>query len=253
MNRAPSRLVTRRTFLSTLVTAPILAGLYAWRIIEDRVLPYATLVAGNGLVFYVMRLRTDAGPSWEVWVAGADGLDLIRSLIGQAPAWLKPGGLLLMECGAGQDEAIIEMLTDIHASGDNGSRFIAAAKSGQPLKVYGEGQQTRCFGYVRDTIEALVRLQNCSAARGQVFNVGGTEEISILDLARKVIEILRSKSAIEFIPYSQAYEPGFDDMRRRKPVVDKLAATVDFRPGTSLQTIIELTAAAMGNEPDSAQ
>ena len=62
-------------------------------------------------------------------------------------------------------------------------RFIGAARSGQPLKVYGDGQQTRCFCYVRDTVEALLRLQNCQAARGQVFNVGGTEEISIKDLA----------------------------------------------------------------------
>jgi UDP-glucose 4-epimerase len=124
-------------------------------------------------------------------------------------------------------------------------RFIAAARSGRPLKVYGEGQQTRCFGYVRDTVEALVRLQSCPAARGQVFNIGGTEEISILDLARRVREILRSQSAIELVPYSQAYEPGFDDMRRRKPVVDKLATTIGFRPSTSLQAIIELTAAAM--------
>ncbi|MCX6926475.1 MAG: GDP-mannose 4,6-dehydratase [Verrucomicrobia bacterium] len=123
-------------------------------------------------------------------------------------------------------------------------RFIAAAKSGQPLKVYGDGQQTRCFGYVRDTIEALVRLQNCTAARGQVFNVGGTEEISIRDLAARVIKILASKSAVEFIPYKQAYAPGFDDMRRRKPLVEKLAATIGFRPGTPLHTIIELTAAA---------
>jgi len=124
-------------------------------------------------------------------------------------------------------------------------RFIGAAKSGHPLKVYGDGQQTRCFGYVRDTVEALVRLQNCTAARGQVFNVGGTEEISIQDLAARVIEILGSKSAVEFVPYNQAYEPGFDDMRRRKPVVEKLAATIGFRPRTPLQTIIELTAAAM--------
>jgi UDP-glucose 4-epimerase len=124
-------------------------------------------------------------------------------------------------------------------------RFIGAAMSGQPLKVYGDGQQTRCFGYVRDTVEALVRLQNCAAARGQVFNVGGTEEISIRNLAAKVIGILGSKSEVEFIPYNQAYEPGFDDMRRRKPVVDKLAGAIDFRPGTPLQTIIELTAAAM--------
>jgi UDP-glucose 4-epimerase len=124
-------------------------------------------------------------------------------------------------------------------------RFIAAARSGQPLQVYGDGQQTRCFCYVRDTVEALVRLQRCVAARGQVFNVGSTEEISMRELAERVIATLRSKSAIELVPYSQAYEPGFDDMRRRKPVVEKLAATVGFRPQTQLQTIIELTAAGM--------
>ena len=124
-------------------------------------------------------------------------------------------------------------------------RFIAAARSGQPLRVYGDGRQTRCFCYVRDTVEAMVRLQGCPAARGQVFNVGGTEEINMRDLAGKVIEILGSKSAIEYVPYSQAYEPGFDDMRRRKPVVEKLAAAVGFRPRTGLQTIIELTAAAL--------
>ena len=124
-------------------------------------------------------------------------------------------------------------------------RFIAAARSGQPLRVYGDGRQTRCFCYVLDTVEALVRLQGCVAARGQVFNVGSTEEISIRDLARKVIESLRSESAIELVPYSQAYEPGFDDMRRRKPVVEKLDGTVGFRPRTGLQTIIELTAGAL--------
>ena len=124
-------------------------------------------------------------------------------------------------------------------------RFVGAAKSGQPLKVYGDGQQTRCFCHVSDTVEALVRLQNCRAARGQVFNVGGTEELSIQNLALRVIEILGSKSAVEYIPYNQAYEPGFDDMRRRRPVVEKLAATIGFRPNTPLQTIIELTAAAM--------
>ena len=128
-------------------------------------------------------------------------------------------------------------------------RFIAAARRGEPLKVYGDGRQTRCFCYVLDTVEALVRLVNCPQARGQVFNVGSTEEIAIGDLAAKVIQILGSHSAIELIPYSQAYEPGFDDMRRRKPVVDKLAATVGFRPGTSLQRIIELTAAAMTPVP----
>jgi UDP-glucose 4-epimerase len=120
-------------------------------------------------------------------------------------------------------------------------RFIAAAKSGQPLKVYGDGQQTRCFCYVRDTVEALVRLQNCVAARGQVFNVGGTEEISMQNLANRVIELMGSQSTVEFVPYNQAYEPGFEDMRRRKPVVDKLAATIGFHPCTPLHAIIALT------------
>jgi UDP-glucose 4-epimerase len=121
-------------------------------------------------------------------------------------------------------------------------RFLAAAREGRPLRVYGDGRQSRCFCYVRDTVEALVRLQNCPAARGQIFNVGTTEEIAILDLARLVIEILGSKSTIELVPYGSAYEPGFDDMRRRKPVIDKLAAAIQFRPATSLRAIIELTA-----------
>ena len=124
-------------------------------------------------------------------------------------------------------------------------RFIGAARRGRPLKVYGDGRQTRCFCYVRDTVEALVRLQHCRAARGQVFNVGSTEEISIRDLAGRVIEILKSKSAVEFVPYSQAYEPGFDDMRRRKPVIEKLATIIGFQPSTSLEQTIRLTAASV--------
>jgi UDP-glucose 4-epimerase len=122
-------------------------------------------------------------------------------------------------------------------------RFIAAARAGQPLKVHSDGLQTRCFCHVADTVEALVRLQNHPAARGEVFNVGGTEEISILALAQKVIEILGSKSSIEFVPYDSAFTPGFEDMRRRKPVVDKLFQAIGFRPSTPLRKIIELTAA----------
>lgn len=121
-------------------------------------------------------------------------------------------------------------------------RFIAAAKLGQPLRVYGDGRQTRCFCFVGDTVEALVRLQNCPEAIGQIFNVGSTEEITIRELAETVIEALRSKSKIELIPYSDAYAPGFEDMRRRRPVIKKLAAVIGFEPATSLWTIIELTA-----------
>ena len=121
-------------------------------------------------------------------------------------------------------------------------RFIAAAKEGKPLKVYGDGLQTRCFCYVADTVEALVRLLKCQDARGNIFNIGGTEEISIRDLAQRVVKIMGSTSSIEYIPYADAYEPGFEDMRRRKPVVEKLAAATGFRPKTTLEEIIRLTA-----------
>ncbi len=125
-------------------------------------------------------------------------------------------------------------------------RFIAAAKAGEPLKVYGDGRQTRCFCWVHDAVEAIMRLQNLPAARGQIFNVGSTEEISIADLAQTVITTLGSHSKVEFLPYQEAYGAGFDDMRRRKPVVDKLSTTTGFRPPTSLQEIIRRTATANG-------
>jgi UDP-glucose 4-epimerase len=121
-------------------------------------------------------------------------------------------------------------------------RFIAAAKSGEALRVFGDGKQSRCFCYVLDTVEALVRLQNSPAARGHIFNIGGTEEVTIHELAQRIIETLGSKSKVEFIPYSEAYAPGFDDMRRRKPVVEKLAKTTGFHPQTSLADIIRRTA-----------
>ncbi len=123
-------------------------------------------------------------------------------------------------------------------------RFITAAKANGPLKVYGDGAQTRCFCYVSDAVEALVRLQNCPAARGQVFNVGSTEEISIRDLALRVINVLDSKSEVELVAYNQAYAPGFDDMRRRKPELEKLARVTGFRPAISLKEIIQRTSRA---------
>jgi UDP-glucose 4-epimerase len=121
-------------------------------------------------------------------------------------------------------------------------RFIAAAKKNEPLKVFGDGKQTRCFCLVNDVVEALVRLQDCRKARGEIFNIGGTEEVSMLELARLVVKTLGSKSKIELVPYDRAYAPGFDDMRRRKPLVEKLERFVKFRPGTTLREIIKLTA-----------
>lgn len=121
-------------------------------------------------------------------------------------------------------------------------RFIAAAKCGEPLRVFGDGSQTRCFCYVGDAVEALVRLQNCPAARGEIFNVGSTEEISIADLARLVTKVLGSRSQLEFVPYSDAYAPGFDDMRRRKPNVRKLFETIAHVSSVKLENIIRRTA-----------
>jgi len=132
-------------------------------------------------------------------------------------------------------------------------RFIAAAKRGEPLKVFGDGKQTRCFCHVSDAVEALVRLRRCAKARGEIFNVGGTEEVSILELARLVVKTLGSRSKIELVPYAKAYgpvpkgagitgAPEFDDMRRRRPQVKKLERFVKFRPRTPLCDIIQLTA-----------
>ena len=121
-------------------------------------------------------------------------------------------------------------------------RFIAAAKKNEPLRVFGDGAQSRCFCLVNDVVESLVRLQHGKQARGEIFNIGGTEEVSMLELAKLVVKTLGSKSRIELIPYDKAYAPGFDDMRRRKPLVEKLERFVKFKPQTPLCEIIRLTA-----------
>jgi len=117
-------------------------------------------------------------------------------------------------------------------------RFIQAARAGEPLQVYGDGRQTRCFCHVADVVEALTRLQNRPAAAGRVYNVGSDEEVSIGRLAERVIEILKSKSEIQFIPYEQAYAPGFEDMLRRKPLLERLERFAGFRPQRTLEEII---------------
>lgn len=121
-------------------------------------------------------------------------------------------------------------------------RFIGAARSGRPLQVFGDGTQTRCFCYVGDTIEAIVRLQRSPAAFGNVFNVGNPEEISIKELAERVIQHVDPSGQFKLVDYSQAYPAGFEDMMRRRPSIEKLVKTTGFRPGTSLDEIIRLTA-----------
>jgi UDP-glucose 4-epimerase len=121
--------------------------------------------------------------------------------------------------------------------------FVKAALDNAPISVYGDGKQSRCFCDVRDTVEALVRLIDTQHSIGEVVNVGNTEEVSIEELAQLVKQRTGSESAIEFVPYDKAYEPGFEDMMRRVPCVDKLEALTGFRPRTPLTEIIDRVAA----------
>jgi UDP-glucose 4-epimerase len=117
--------------------------------------------------------------------------------------------------------------------------FVKSALEQEPIHVYGNGQQSRCFCDVRDTVESLVRLMDTDKSVGEVINVGNTEEVTIEGLARRVKFRTASSSRIEFVPYDKAYEPGFEDMMRRVPCVDKLYALTGFRPHTSLDEIID--------------
>ena len=120
--------------------------------------------------------------------------------------------------------------------------FVKSALENSAITVYGSGKQSRCFCDVRDTVEGLIRLMDCARAVGEVVNVGNTEEITIEDLAYRVKERTASSSPIEYIPYDQAYEPGFEDMMRRVPSVEKLQALTGFRPRIPLNEIIDRVA-----------
>jgi UDP-glucose 4-epimerase len=117
--------------------------------------------------------------------------------------------------------------------------FVKQALSGRPITVYGDGKQTRCFGYVGDVVGALIKLMDHPEAVGQVFNIGSNEEISIVQLAEKVRKLTSSNSEIVFVPYDEAYEEGFEDMPRRVPDISKVNKLVGFRPDMSLDGIIE--------------
>jgi len=117
--------------------------------------------------------------------------------------------------------------------------FVRQALLGQPITVFGDGKQSRCFGYVKDAIEALLRIANHPNLAGEVLNVGNDEEISIRGLAERVKERTKSSSEIVHVPYDEAYGPGFEDMFRRVPFLEKLERLVGYRPRTRLDTIID--------------
>jgi UDP-glucose 4-epimerase len=117
--------------------------------------------------------------------------------------------------------------------------FVRQALAGEPITVYGSGRQSRCFCDVRDCVQAVLRLVGDDRAIGEVVNIGGTEEVSIELLAQLVKQRTNSDSPITHTPYDQAYEPGFEDMPRRVPALEKLETLTGFRPATSLNEIVD--------------
>jgi UDP-glucose 4-epimerase len=117
--------------------------------------------------------------------------------------------------------------------------FVSQALSAAPITVYGSGTQSRCFCDVQDTVEAMLRLMATDKAIGEVVNIGTDREITVTALAEMVKARTGSVSAVTYTPYDQAYEPGFEDMMRRMPCLDKLERLTGFRPATSLENIID--------------
>ena len=121
--------------------------------------------------------------------------------------------------------------------------FVRQALDGEPLTIHGDGTQRRCFCHVADTVDAIERLMSADAAVGGIFNIGVEEEISMLELARRIKERTGSTSELRLIPYEEAYGSGFEDMERRQPDIRKIEETVGWRPTRSLDEIIDETIA----------
>ncbi len=119
-------------------------------------------------------------------------------------------------------------------------RFVERALRGEPIQIYGDGQQTRCFCCVHDVTEGLMRLMQCPEASGQVFNIGSNQEISIDALAEKIIQNTQSTSLKEYLSYEQAYGRPFDDMRKRVPSLERISQMVGYEPTYSLDQTLEL-------------
>jgi len=117
--------------------------------------------------------------------------------------------------------------------------FVRQALAGRPITVYGSGKQSRCFCYVGDVVGALVKLMDAEDSVGELFNIGSSQEISILDLAQRVKELTDSDSEIVFVPYDEAYEEGFEDMPRRIPDTSKVNKLVGFKPEKRLDEILQ--------------
>jgi UDP-glucose 4-epimerase len=117
-------------------------------------------------------------------------------------------------------------------------RFVKAALRGEPIQVYGDGKQTRCFAYVKDVVNGPIALTEDAGSYGHVYNIGSTEEVSIEDLARRIKELTGSNSEIRYVPYEEAYSHSFDDLRRRVPSLDKIQKRVGYKPLKTLDEIL---------------
>ena len=126
-------------------------------------------------------------------------------------------------------------------------RFVRSALKNEPISIYGDGTQSRVFCHVQDAIEALLALVGTDKTINEVYNVGGTGEISIKELANQVIKETKSQSSIEFIPYAKAYAPGFEDMQRRVPNISKIKQELDWAPKKNLSQIIADVAQQISN------
>ncbi|KPA10165.1 nucleoside-diphosphate sugar epimerase [Candidatus Magnetomorum sp. HK-1] len=132
-------------------------------------------------------------------------------------------------------------------------RLVQQALKNTPLSVYGDGTQTRTFTHVKDVVRALISLMNTSSAIGEIFNIGGIEEISIKDLAQKIIQKTGSSSIIECIPYEKAFAKDFEDMQRRVPSIEKIGKCTGFKPQYTLDDILEEVAAYFSMESHGSQ
>jgi UDP-glucose 4-epimerase len=117
-------------------------------------------------------------------------------------------------------------------------RFVQAALKNEPISIYGDGTQSRVFCHVDDAVQAIVTMANTDSTIGDVYNVGGTGEVTIKQLAQKVIAVTGSSSAITYIPYSDAYPSGFEDIQRRVPDISKIKAAIGWAPAKDLTQII---------------
>jgi UDP-glucose 4-epimerase len=128
-------------------------------------------------------------------------------------------------------------------------RFVKQALAGEPITVYGDGTQTRCFASVYDVVDGVVKLAECDEAVGEIVNIGSDVEVTIGDLARRVRDLTSSSSPIEHIPYERAYGDGFEDMMRRVPDLSRIRSLIGYQPNKNLDEIVMSVVRSSKSQP----